>query len=143
MNIHRNARTTPYSRAEMVRRAMVLGETQRAVATALDVSERTVAEWLTHYRAEGGADLVGRSSRPQAQPTATPTAIVEPETPQLKRLARTGTVRRAEVLPHSAIFDRFAAKTETGPTRARWRFSTVGSGRNAPFTDRSHDGPRG
>ena len=43
MNIHKNARTTPYSRAEIVRREMVLRETPRAVATALGVSERTAA----------------------------------------------------------------------------------------------------
>jgi len=53
MNIHMNARTTPYSRAEIVRRVMVLRETPRAVATALGVSERTVAKWLARYRTEG------------------------------------------------------------------------------------------
>ena len=52
MNIHKNARTTPYSRAEIVRRVMVLRETPRAVATALGVSERTVAKWLARFRAE-------------------------------------------------------------------------------------------
>ena len=35
MNIHKNARTTPYSRGEIARRVMVLCETPRAVATAL------------------------------------------------------------------------------------------------------------
>lgn len=38
MNIHRNARTTPYSRAEIVRRVIVLGETPSVVAVALGVS---------------------------------------------------------------------------------------------------------
>ncbi|WP_380790001.1 leucine zipper domain-containing protein [Sphingobium xenophagum] len=67
MNIHKNARTTPYSRAEIVRRVMVLRETPRAVATALGVSERTVAKWLARYRTEGEAGLVDRSSRRACQ----------------------------------------------------------------------------
>lgn len=77
MNIHRNARTTPYSRAEIVRRVMVLHETPRAVATALGVSQRTVAKWLARYRAEGEAGLADRSSRPHAMPSATPADRVE------------------------------------------------------------------
>ena len=77
MNIHKNARTTPYSRAEIVRRVMVLGETPGAVATAPGVSPRTVAKWLARYRAEGAAGLADRSSRPHAQPGATPDDVVE------------------------------------------------------------------
>ena len=37
MNIHKNARTTLYSRAEMVRRVTELGETPKAVPTPLRV----------------------------------------------------------------------------------------------------------
>ncbi len=77
MNIHKNARTTPYSRAEIVRRVMVLRETPRAVATALGVSQRTVAKWLARHRAEGEAGLTDRSSRPHAMPCATPADVVE------------------------------------------------------------------
>jgi transposase InsO family protein len=77
MNIHKNARTTPYSRAEIVRRVMVLGETPSAVATALGVSRRTVAKWLARYRAEGEAGLADRSSRPHGMPAATTAPVVE------------------------------------------------------------------
>ena len=77
MNIHKNARTTPYSRAEIVRRVKTLGETPRAVATALGVSQRTVAKWLARYRAEGEAGLADRSSRPHRMPAATPADRVE------------------------------------------------------------------
>ena len=77
MNIHKNARTTPYSRAEIVRRVLVLRETPRAVATALGVSERTVAKWLARYRIEGEAGLIDRSSRPHAMPSATPADRIE------------------------------------------------------------------
>jgi transposase len=76
MNIHKNARTTPYSRAEILRRVMVLRETPRAVATALGVSQRTIAKWLARYRAEGEAGLAHRSSRPHAMPSATPADVV-------------------------------------------------------------------
>jgi transposase InsO family protein len=77
MNIHKNARTTPYSRAEIVRRVMVLRETPMAVATAMGVSRRTVAKWLARYRAEGEAGLADRSSRPHAMPNATPAHVVD------------------------------------------------------------------
>ena len=77
MNIHKNARTTPYSRAEIVRRVTLLRETPRAVATALGVSERTVAKWLARYRAEGEAGLADRSSRPHVMPGATPSGVIE------------------------------------------------------------------
>lgn len=77
MNIHKNARTTPYSRAEIVWRVVVLCETPSAVAAALGVSGRTVAKWLARYRAEGEAGLVDRSSRPHAMPSATPADVVE------------------------------------------------------------------
>lgn len=71
MNIHRNARTTPYGRTELVRRVMTLHETPSAVATALGISCRTVAKWLARYRAEGEAGLLHRSSRPHRMPGAT------------------------------------------------------------------------
>jgi transposase InsO family protein len=77
MNIHKNARTTPFSRAEIVRRVMALGETPRTVATALGVSERTVAKWLARYRSEGEAGLIDRSSRPHEMPGATPADVIE------------------------------------------------------------------
>ena len=64
MNIHANARTTPSSLAEMVRRVTELRETPKAVASALGVSQRTVAKWLARYRGEGQAGLADRSSRP-------------------------------------------------------------------------------
>ncbi len=77
MNIHKNARTTRYSRAEMVRRVTELHETPKAVATAFGVSARTVAKWLARHQAEGPAGLADRSSRPHRLCKATPTAIAE------------------------------------------------------------------
>ena len=77
MNIHKNARTTPYSRAEIVRRVTVLGEAPKAVAAAFGVSKRTVAKWLARHRAEGEAGLADRSSRPHRMPSATPADVIE------------------------------------------------------------------
>ena len=77
MNIHKNARTTPYSRAEMVRRVIELRETPKAVATAFGVSQRTVAKWVARYRSQGPAGLVDRSSRPHRLPKAMPGSVIE------------------------------------------------------------------
>jgi transposase InsO family protein len=77
MNIHKNARTTPFSRAEIVRRVSLRHETPSAVATALGVSCLAVAKWLARYRREGEAGLADRSSRPRQMPRATPADVVE------------------------------------------------------------------
>ena len=77
MNIHKNARTTRYSRAEMVRRVTELHETPKAVATAFGVSVRTVTKWLARHRGEGAAGLADRPSRPHRLRKPTPTAIAE------------------------------------------------------------------
>lgn len=61
----------------MVRRVLLLGETPKAVAKALGVSERTVAKWLVRHRREGMAGLVDRSSCPHRLPRATPKETVE------------------------------------------------------------------
>ena len=58
MNIHKNARSTRYSRAEMVRRVTELHETPKAVATAFGVSVRTVTKWLARHRGEGLSDIL-------------------------------------------------------------------------------------
>src|SRR6478609_2368250 len=62
MNIHKNARTTPQSRALMVRRVMHEQWPVGAVATAFGVSQRTVYKWLARHRAEGLAGLADRRS---------------------------------------------------------------------------------
>jgi transposase len=49
MNVHKNARLTPYRRAELVQRLQA-GERGRGVATALGVSLRTVRKWWARYR---------------------------------------------------------------------------------------------
>ena len=62
MNIHKNARTTPQSRALLVHRVLQEHWPVSAVAMAYGVSERTVYKWLARYRAEGVTGLLDRLS---------------------------------------------------------------------------------
>jgi transposase InsO family protein len=77
MNIHKNARLTPHSRAELVRRVLVEGQAPMAVATAMGVTGKTVGKWVARFAAEGPAGLVDRSSRPHCLYRPTPEATAE------------------------------------------------------------------
>jgi transposase InsO family protein len=72
MNVHKNARTTPRSRAELVRRVLSEGQSPAAVAVALGVTPKTVAKWVERFVTEGPAGLVDRSSRPHRLNNPTP-----------------------------------------------------------------------
>jgi transposase len=61
MNIHKNARLTPRSRADLVRRVMVKGQIPKAVATAFGVSDKTVNKWVKRFKAEGPQGLLDRT----------------------------------------------------------------------------------
>ena len=76
MNIHKNARTTPRSRGQIVERVLTRQEAAPAVAAAVGVSERTVRKWLARYTAEAEAGLADRSCRPRRSPQATPPLLV-------------------------------------------------------------------
>jgi transposase InsO family protein len=75
MNVHKNARLTVHSRAELVRRVLSEGQSPKAVATAFGVDVKTVAKWVGRFEAEGPAGLADRSSRPHKlhRPTASET----------------------------------------------------------------------
>ena len=64
MNAHKNARTTPFGRAVMIRRVLQEGWSVAAVAASFEVSTRTVRKWLARFRREGRAGLESRSSAP-------------------------------------------------------------------------------
>jgi len=72
MNIHKNARSCPASRALLVRRVQKEGWTVKQAAEALGLSERSAYRWLARSRAEGPSDLMDRSSRPRRMPSKTP-----------------------------------------------------------------------
>ena len=63
MNIHKNARTTPYSRLLMARRVGA-GERVAKVASNFCVSEQTVRKWVRRWQSGGPIALQDRSSRP-------------------------------------------------------------------------------
>jgi transposase InsO family protein len=77
MNVHKNARLTPHSRAELVRRVLVEGQAPMAVATAMGVTGKTASKWVARFEAEGPAGLVDRSSRPHCLYRPTPEATAE------------------------------------------------------------------
>jgi transposase InsO family protein len=77
MDIHKNARLTPHSRADLVRRVLLEGQTPKAVATAFGVTVKTVNKWVERFQAEGPDGLVDRSSRPLRLRNPTPEAVVE------------------------------------------------------------------
>jgi leucine-zipper of insertion element IS481 len=64
MNAHKNARTTPFGRAVMVRRVREEGWSVAAVAATFEISPRTVCKWLARFGGEGDAGLQTRSSAP-------------------------------------------------------------------------------
>ena len=70
MNIHKNARTTPQSRALLVHRVINEHWPVSAVAIAFGISERTVYKWLRRYRAEGWSGLSDHSSVARRRPHA-------------------------------------------------------------------------
>ena len=70
MNLHPNARTTPFSRKLLIDR-IELGEPVRAAAEAVGVSRSTAYKWWTRYREEGIAGLQDRSSAPRHIPHKT------------------------------------------------------------------------
>ena len=77
MNVHQNARLTPRSRAELVRRVLVEGQAPMAVATAMGVSAKTVRKWVERFAAEGAPGLADRSSRPHRLYRPTPQTTAE------------------------------------------------------------------
>ena len=67
--MHANARTTPRSRADIVRMVVKEGQTLKAAAAAFSVCPKTVRKWLARYRDAGVTNLRDRSSRPARSPT--------------------------------------------------------------------------
>lgn len=65
MKLHRNAKSTPRSRAELVDRVRRLGWPVALAAQGASVSERTAHKWLARHRAEGVLGLEDRSSAPR------------------------------------------------------------------------------
>ena len=95
MNIHKNARLTPYGREVLVRQ-IVSGQTVKAAALAASVCPRTARKWLARFLAEGVEGLQDRSSRPHRLFRPTPPEIVE-RVEALRRQRWTGKQIAAEL----------------------------------------------
>ena len=65
MDIHKNARSCPASRALLVERVLSGGVAVADAALAIGLSERRARSWIKRYREEGTAGLLDRSSRPR------------------------------------------------------------------------------
>ena len=94
MDIHKNARLTPFGRERIVHQVLS-GQAPEAVALAAGVCPRTVRKWVTRFKVEGSAGLADRSSRPHRLYRPTPQATVE-RVVALRRQRRTGKQIAAE-----------------------------------------------
>jgi len=88
MQLHPNAKTTPKSRLEIIRR-LEMGHRADEVAEGIGVSVRTVFKWLRRYRDEGRKGLEDRGSAPHRVRRRTPPARVR-RIVELRRKRRTG-----------------------------------------------------
>jgi transposase InsO family protein len=85
MDVHKNARTTPHSRALIAQRVHA-GETVAAVARAFSICDRTVRKWVQRAALN---ELADRSCRPQRSPRAISAAVMV-EIQRLRQLGWTG-----------------------------------------------------
>ena len=89
MNIHQNARLTPFRREEMAV-AVIAGQLSQAqAARVFDVCAKVVARWVERFRAGGAAAMGDRSCRPLRSPRQTDAAVAS-RVAELRRLRRTG-----------------------------------------------------
>lgn len=100
MNVHQNARLTPRSRAELVRRVLVEGQSRKAVAEAFGVCLKTTSKWIRRFLAEGEAGLSDRSSRPaRLNRQTSPQTVAEIIALRRQRLTGEEIARRCGVSP--------------------------------------------
>ena len=69
--MHNRARTTPWSREDIVRLVLVDRQTLQAAAAACSVCPKTVRKWVRRYQQAGSEGLRDRSSRPKRSPKRT------------------------------------------------------------------------
>jgi transposase InsO family protein len=94
MQLHGNARLSPFQRALLCSRVREEGWTVADAADAAGCSERTAYRWLTRH--DAGEPMTDRSSAPRCVPGRTPSEI-ERVIEQLRRLRWTSTRIAAEL----------------------------------------------
>ena len=65
MNVHKNARLTPFGRERVVKQVLERVLTPAAASAAAGVSVRSIYKWVARYKSEGSAGLGDRASRPK------------------------------------------------------------------------------
>jgi transposase InsO family protein len=105
MNIHKNARTTPHSRARIAGR-VAAGERPAAIARDVGVSARTVKKWAARA-GEGELALEDRSCRPHHSPRAISTGLMV----EIERLRRAWRWTGAQIAESVGVSRATAART--------------------------------
>lgn len=105
MDIHKNARTTPQSRAVIAQR-VAAGAPRASVARDFGVCERTVAKWVARA-AEGALALEDRSCRPRRSPRAISSGLVV----EIERLRRRYRWTGAQIAALSGVSRATVART--------------------------------
>jgi transposase InsO family protein len=101
--VHANARLTVRGRRTLVERIQI-GRPVAHVAAEMGISRATAYKWWARFRAEGGAGLMDRSSRPHRCPHRTPRRV-ELRIEALRRSRKLGPARIAGILDvaHSTV----------------------------------------
>ena len=105
MDMHKNARTTPRSRALIAARVEA-GQSRARVAAALGVCERTVRKWSARA-GEGELALEDRSCRPHHSPRAISTGLMV----EIERLRRRWCWTGAQIAEAVGVSRATAART--------------------------------
>jgi transposase InsO family protein len=89
MDIHQNARLTPYSREQLAKFVLLQGRTLNSAAAEFKVTPKTARKWVRRYQSEPHLGMADRSSRPHRLRQPTSPAQVE-RVEQLRRQRFTG-----------------------------------------------------
>ncbi|XVV39491.1 IS481 family transposase [Streptomyces sp. CA-100214] len=114
---HRNARLTVHGRRILVERVLS-GRPVAHVAAEMGISRPTAHKWIRRWRADGGAGLHDRSSKPRTTPHRTPPAV-EAQVCRLRTERKLGPARIGPVLglPASTVH---RILTRHGLNRLAW-----------------------
>jgi|SRR5579863_1462219 len=92
MDIHKNARLTPFSREALAQRILGKQQTLKAAAAAFNVCPKTAAKWVRRYRQAGREGMADHSSPtpPSLHPSLYPAHQRQGRTFHSNRSARMG-----------------------------------------------------